>query len=114
MARSKAHAVGRRGFLKGAAAAAALVVNPPIIDAQGAETRRVAPTPSPSQVASETGPPPPRVGVYTVERPGSDFMIDVIKSLGFEYVAANPASSLRGMHETLNNSDGKNVHKLLA
>ena len=30
------------------------------------------------------------------ERPGSDFMVDVIKSLGIEYCAANPGSSFRG------------------
>ncbi len=29
------------------------------------------------------------VEVLTVDRAGSDFMVDVIKSLGFEYLAAN-------------------------
>jgi thiamine pyrophosphate-dependent acetolactate synthase large subunit-like protein len=37
----------------------------------------------------------------TVENPGSDFMVDVFKSLGFEYIAANPGSSFRGLHESL-------------
>src|SRR3954469_7938850 len=32
-------------------------------------------------------------------RPGSDFMVDVIKSLDIDYVYANPASSYRGIHE---------------
>src|SRR3984893_12738391 len=33
-------------------------------------------------------------------------MVDVIKSLGFEYVAANPGSSFRGLHESLINYGG--------
>jgi thiamine pyrophosphate-dependent acetolactate synthase large subunit-like protein len=53
--------------------------------------------------AAETTPPPPRVDVYTTDRPGSDFMVDVIKTLGFEYVCANPGSSFRGLHESFVN-----------
>ena len=115
MAKWKTRAVDRRGFLKGAAVAAALTVKPPIlgVDAQIAEPRRTVPPPSPGQVASETSPPPPRVGVYTVDRPGSDFMIDVIKSLGFEYVAANPGSSFRGLHESIINYGGNKSPELL-
>ena len=33
-------------------------------------------------------------------------MVDVIKTLGFEYVAANPGSSYRGIHESLINYGG--------
>jgi len=32
---------------------------------------------------------------------GADFMVDVIKTLDFEYLPANPASSFRGLHESL-------------
>jgi thiamine pyrophosphate-dependent acetolactate synthase large subunit-like protein len=113
MPKSKTHALDRRGFLRGAAATAALVVKPPIVDAQTPETRRGAPSPSAGQIASETSPPPPRVGVYTVDRPGSDFMFDVIKSLGFEYVAANPGSSFRGLHESIINYGGNKSPELL-
>ena len=35
--------------------------------------------------------------------PGSDFMVDVIKTLDIKYLPANPASSLRGIHESLIN-----------
>src|SRR3954470_21770564 len=41
-------------------------------------------------------------------RAGSDFMVDVIKSLDIDYVYANPASSYRGIHESLINY-GKNT-----
>src|SRR5258708_21690186 len=33
-------------------------------------------------------------------------MVDVIKSLGFEYVCANPGSSFRGIHESIINYGG--------
>jgi thiamine pyrophosphate-dependent acetolactate synthase large subunit-like protein len=53
------------------------------------------------------------VDVYTTDRPGSDFMVDVIKSLGFEYVAANPGSSFRGLHESIINYGGNKNPELL-
>jgi hypothetical protein len=33
----------------------------------------------------------------TMDRSGADFMVDVIKSLGLEYVASNPGSLFRGL-----------------
>jgi acetolactate synthase I/II/III large subunit len=47
--------------------------------------------------------PPPEIDVLTEGRSGSDFMVDVIKSLGFEYICANPGSSFRGLHESVIN-----------
>src|SRR5438876_11524072 len=102
MPRSKKGSVNRRGFLKGAAAgAAALVATPSAAGPQPEQARTTAPTPLPgaAHVAAETSPPPPRTDVYTPDRPGSDFMLDVIKSLGSEYVAANPGSTFRALHE---------------
>jgi thiamine pyrophosphate-dependent acetolactate synthase large subunit-like protein len=114
MPKMKQVSVGRRRFLKGAAAAAALVVKPPIAGAQTPEPpARGASVPSQAQIVAETSPPPPRTGAYTVERSGSDFMVDVIKSLGFEYVAANPGSSFRGLHESLINYGGNTSPELL-
>jgi len=40
-------------------------------------------------------------------------MVDVIKSLGFEYVAANPGSSFRGLHESIINYGGNKSPELL-
>ena len=51
--------------------------------------------------------------MLTNERPGSDFMVDVIKSLGIEYVAANPASSFRALHESIINYGGNKNPELL-
>ena len=85
--------VDRRGFLKGAAAGAAgLAATTPIALAQQAALK------------PETGAAPE---VTSNVRPGSDFMVDVIKSLGIEYCAANPGSSFRGLQESFINY-GKN------
>ncbi|MBV9504095.1 MAG: twin-arginine translocation signal domain-containing protein [Acidobacteriia bacterium] len=103
MAKSKT-SVGRRGFLKGAAAGAAgLVANPAVKAQQPQPQRPAAPLPSAAQVAFETGTPAPRVDVYTTEKPGADFMVDVLKSLQFDYVFANPGSSFRGLQESFIN-----------
>lgn len=109
--------VGRRGFLKGAAAgAAALVADPAGLKAQETQAQnRGAATPLPGAklAAAETSPPPARVDVYTTDRPGSDFMVDVIKTLGFEYAVANPGSSFRGIHESIINYGRNRMPELL-
>jgi thiamine pyrophosphate-dependent acetolactate synthase large subunit-like protein len=111
MAKSKKTSVGRRGFLKRAAAgaAAALAVKPGMAAAQAPveATRPAAPPASARQVALETA-PPPRADVYTTDRPGADFMVDVLKSLNFDYIFANPGSSFRGLQESFINY-GKNT-----
>ena len=115
--------VNRRGFLKGAAASAAAgaaaIVGPvPVLGAQDPQRvtraavepqRGTAPSPSAAQLAAETEPVSAgldAVDALTVENPGSDFMVDVLKSLGFEYVAANPGSSFRSLHESFINYGG--------
>src|SRR5260370_29174452 len=104
MAKPKNLAVDRGNFLKSAAAgAAALDAAAGTVGAQQAELRRSIP-PSMSPEA-ETG-TPSNAEVLTADRTGSDFMVDVIKSLGFEYVCANPGSSFRGIHESIINYGG--------
>lgn len=44
---------------------------------------------------------PPKASPYTVAFPGSDYMLDVIKTLDFDFVCATPGSSFRGLQETL-------------
>ena len=84
MRKSKTGWVDRRSFLKSAAVgAAALAANPVASRAQQIEARAVAPTPIPPEAEIGT---PAKLDVLTEERSGSDFMVDVIKSLGIEYV----------------------------
>ena len=49
---------------------------------------------------------PPALEALTTDRTGSDFMVDVIKSLDVEYVCANPGSMFRGLHESVINYGG--------
>src|ERR1700682_2139709 len=102
MAKSRRISVNRRDFLKNAAVgAAALVATPKAVAAPPTTTPRTS-APPPMSPDAEVGTPPP-VDVLTTDRSGSDFMIDVIKSLGLEYICANPGSSFRGLHESVIN-----------
>jgi acetolactate synthase I/II/III large subunit len=104
MAKQSKSEVDRRNFLKGAAAgAAALAAGPAVAAAQPAEAKRTVPPPMSPAAEAEV---PSGADVLTADRTGSDFMVDVIKSLGFEYVCANPGSSFRGLHESIINYGG--------
>jgi len=93
----------RRGFLKGASLAGAAAFAVPLKAVAQSEPQRGA-VPLPDRAAETQV--PPALEVLTEGKSGSDFMVDCIKSLGFEYMAANPASSFRGLHESLVNYGG--------
>jgi thiamine pyrophosphate-dependent acetolactate synthase large subunit-like protein len=48
-----------------------------------------------------------------LDRSGGDFMVDVIKSLNIEYVASNPGSSFRGIHESIINYGGNKMPEFI-
>ena len=116
--KSKKESVNRRGFLKGAAASAAALVATPVAKAARAEEappqqRPSAVVPNEAQLAADTG-APRRVEVERiVEHPGSDFMMDVLKTLNFEYITTNPGSSFQGLHESIINYGGNKAPELL-
>src|SRR5215470_11267675 len=105
--------IGRRRFLKQAAATGAAVVAAAPVSSASAQ----APAASPARVAAATSAPEadptPSADVLTTDRPGGDFMVDVMKSIGFEYVAANPGSSFRGLHESLINYGGNSAPEFI-
>src|ERR1700688_1368210 len=105
MRKSKNDVIDRRKFLKGAAAgAAALAAIPAVANAQSGQISRAgAAQPMPKALEVDT---PAKLDVLTETRSGSDFMVDVIKSLGIEYVCSNPGSSFRGLHESVINYGG--------
>ena len=77
---AKRHSVDRRNFLKGAAAGAAgLVASASAMSAPQAAAAQSATAP---MMPKELD--PSNVDVQTMERSGSDFMVDVLKSLGLE------------------------------
>ena len=100
--------MGRRNFLKSAGAgAAALVTGSTAAEAQQQQQVAQATRPTTPLMTKEAeGVTPTDIRVLENQRPGSDFMVDVIKSLGFEYVCANPGSSFRSLHESLLNYGG--------
>jgi len=112
MRKSKNDAIDRRKFLKGAAAGAAVfAAMPAAANAQPGEAPRAgAAQPMPKEPEAGT---PAELDVLTESRSGSDFMVDVIKSLGIEYVAANPGSSFRGLHESVINYGGNEKPEFL-
>lgn len=94
----------RRRFLTGAALAS---VTPAIAPSAPAQAQGAAPRvpsalpPTGTQIAAETGTPGElnRIG----GKPGSDFMVDVLKTLDIKYAPTNCASSFRALHESLIN-----------
>jgi len=103
MSSSKKASVGRRNFLKGTAGgAAALLAASHPAPAQSVEPVRSAS----AAVSTQEHDPSPSVEVLTADRPGADFMLDVLKAIGFDYVFANPGSSFRGLHESVVNYGG--------
>jgi acetolactate synthase I/II/III large subunit len=56
--------------------------------------------PSAALAVAETA-PPQEIKEHEGGRPGSDFMVDVIKTLDIKYLPSNPASSFRALHESL-------------
>ena len=109
----------RRRFLRHSALAGAAIVGTPAVtvaeaaaQAPQAATPPAAPAP-PLTHAVESAEPEDVQVLGEGERAGSDFMVDVVKSLGFEYVFANPGSSFRGLHESLINYGGNRAPEFI-
>jgi thiamine pyrophosphate-dependent acetolactate synthase large subunit-like protein len=93
--------IRRRQFLAGVAAAA------PAAGLLAATGKAVAQT-APAQASSI--PPVPMTDrslndmpPQTIGKTGSDFMVDVLKSLDIDYIASCPGSTFRGLHESIIN-----------
>src|SRR3984957_322699 len=91
----------RRGFLKGAA----VVAGAPLL-AQAQEPAPAAPAGRPPHAAERAAETTASADIQIIERPGSDYMVDVIKSLPVEYIFACPGSSFRSLHESVVNYGG--------
>ena len=109
--------LNRRKFLSGTAVAAtATAVKSSAADATGAAGAASARLPSAlppnaQTIAAETTTPQELSRIGGVA--GSDFMVDVIKSLDIKYLPANCASSYRGIHESLINYGGNKMPEFL-
>jgi acetolactate synthase I/II/III large subunit len=89
--------IDRRSFLKGAAATAATVIGSNL--ASGTQLAAAAQSGNSGAETQGSGRPSEKI----IARPGSDFMVDVIKATGIEYIASNPGSSFRSLQESIVN-----------
>lgn len=118
----KKPSLSRRKFLSSTAAAGVAAATlggtePAVADNPPPATARSATPPSVQQLAMEHDNPATydatEIGEYFVEHPGSDFMVDVIRGLKFDFITTNPGSSFRGLHESLVNYGGNKQPELL-
>jgi acetolactate synthase-1/2/3 large subunit len=101
--------VDRRKFLAGAAVAGAATAIPGVKSARAQATgdsaafvRRPSTAAAEAEMAGNIAPSPGTLGGPA----GSDFMVDVLKSVEIDFVFSNPASSCRGIHESIVNYGG--------
>ncbi|HEX7416969.1 MAG TPA: thiamine pyrophosphate-dependent enzyme [Steroidobacteraceae bacterium] len=90
---------GRRRFLKGASIAWTAALAAPITARSDAQTPPAARVPLPSAAAESTE----RDTSLTQSSCGGDFMVDVMRALGIEHVAATPGNTFMGLHEAVIN-----------
>src|SRR5262245_59637153 len=91
--------IKRRQFLAGVAAAPAVGLAAAAAPAV-AQPAPAPPRPSIPAVAGEDrslNDLPPQ----TIGKTGSDFMVDVLKSIGIDYIASCPGSTFRALHESI-------------
>jgi acetolactate synthase I/II/III large subunit len=119
--------VDRRAFLAGIAAggagAAAAGVAPTPAAAQTAAAQSAssmsvanasASLPGPRLVAQETGNPAAEIDRWHVHNAGSDYMVDCLKHVGFDYITCMPGSTFRGLQESITNYGGNSKPELLS
>jgi acetolactate synthase I/II/III large subunit len=97
-------ASNRRDFLRGVAVAGAAAVGTTVLATSAEAQQATTSLPIEAQTATSSGAVP--LSARVIDHPGSDFMVDVIKSLGLDYVAANPGSSFRSLQESIINYGG--------
>ena len=104
MAKSETSGLHRRRFLKGVVAASgATIAAPQTVTAQTPEPpKATAPIPNAAVQVQERA-RPPELERLTTEKTGSDFMVDVCKTLNLDYIASCPGSTFRAMQESFIN-----------
>ena len=117
MARKSGTHVTRRKFLAGVAMTGAATA----ASAGGEAAAPAAQAARPAATRPSTADAQAELATHSVEappgtlrgRPGSDFMLDVLKSLEIDFVFTNPASSCRGIHESIVTYGGNKQPELI-
>lgn len=104
--------VSRRGFLRVATASAAATVAASATAVAAAQDTSNTPAPVPSH-PGPTVEMPSDAEAPVISRPGSDFMVDVLKSLGFEYIFAVPANTFLPLQESIINYGGNSAPEFI-
>jgi acetolactate synthase-1/2/3 large subunit len=107
---TKQNTIDRRSFLKGAAAAgaAAAAAGASVKLAAAADTAGEA-----GKAAEKTKAPVKLPSETFITHPGSDFMADVLKKIGLQYIAINPAAGFRSLQESIINYLGNKNPEIL-
>lgn len=110
--------VKRRGFFGAVAAGAAGAAATAIPTARAADApapSAASAPPSAAHTAAESAPPPPLAAreMTLVPKAGSDFMVDVMKTLPVDYITTMPGSTFRGFHESIINYGGNKAPEML-
>ena len=120
----KSSGVDRRAFLAGiatagagaaAAGAAGVATTAPAAAAVPAvgPPAKLGP-PSPLLVAAETENIGASIDRWHVKNAGSDYMVDVLKHVGYDYLTCMPGSTFRGIHESIINYGGNSKPEMLS
>ena len=111
MGRKESGGVGRGAFLAGIGAAGAAGVAAAGAPAPAEAQPTALPPASPAgarQIAAAEEAPPNFISTdgYHVSNPGSDYMVQVLRDLNYDYVAAIPGTTFRGLQESVINYAG--------
>ena len=101
--------IDRRSFLKGAAVTAAAAIGSNLASGTQLAANAAAAQADNAEASRGSGRPSEKI----IARPGSDFMVDVIKATGIEYIASNPGSSFRSLQESIVNYGGNRKPEFL-
>ncbi len=111
----------RRSFIAGiataGAGAATASMSPAAAATASARVPAKSPLPDNVQVAAETGNPAAVAGSidrWHVHNAGSDYMVDCLKHVGYDYLTCMPGSTFRGIHESIINYGGNSKPEMLS
>jgi acetolactate synthase-1/2/3 large subunit len=104
MAETDSAQLHRRRFLKGmVVAGGATIAAPADVQAQAPEKPNGNASPPNAAARANESEHPPEVAPLTAEKTGSDFMVDVCKTLDLDYMASCPGSTFRALQESFIN-----------
>jgi thiamine pyrophosphate-dependent acetolactate synthase large subunit-like protein len=121
----KSSGVDRRSFIAGiatagagAAAASAAGVAPAPAEAAtppvAAPPAKLAPPNALLAQAEKGNPAAPLIDRWHVHNAGSDYMVDALKHVGYDYLTCMPGSTFRGIHESIINYGGNTKPEMLS